>query len=100
VNRPLDITFVLNQVESRVNATPELRGRLNFQQVGVLGQSFGGYTALALAGAPINPQQLQASCQNLEETLNLSLAVAMSGRCVGAASTRTTGRTHQGSLCH
>jgi predicted dienelactone hydrolase len=73
VNRPLDITFVLNQVESRVNATPELRGRLNFQQVGVLGQSFGGYTALALAGAPINPQQLQASCQNLEETLNLSL---------------------------
>lgn len=73
VNRPLDITFVLNQVESRVNATPELRGRLNFQQVGVLGQSFGGYTALVLAGAPINPQQLQASCQNLEETLNLSL---------------------------
>lgn len=73
VNRPLDITFVLNQVESRINATPELRGRLNFQQVGVLGQSFGGYTALALAGAPINPQQLQASCQNLEETLNLSL---------------------------
>ncbi|XHX79131.1 MAG: alpha/beta hydrolase [Stenomitos frigidus ULC029] len=73
VNRPLDITFILNQVESRVNATPKLRGRLNFQQVGVLGQSFGGYTALALAGAPINPQQLQASCQNLEETLNLSL---------------------------
>ncbi|MBD2037957.1 alpha/beta hydrolase [Leptolyngbya sp. FACHB-321] len=73
VNRPLDITFVLNQVESRINATPELRGRLNFQQVGVLGQSFGGYTALALAGAPINSQQLQASCQNLEETLNLSL---------------------------
>ncbi len=73
VNRPLDITFVLNEVESRVNATSELRGRLNFQQVGVLGQSFGGYTALALAGAPINPQQLEASCQNLEETLNLSL---------------------------
>ncbi|MBW4693639.1 MAG: alpha/beta hydrolase [Lyngbya sp. HA4199-MV5] len=73
VNRPLDITFVLNQVESLVNATPNLQGRLNFQQVGVLGQSFGGYTALTLAGAPINPQQLQASCQNLENTLNLSL---------------------------
>ena len=73
VNRPLDITFVLNQVEATVNATPNLRGRLNFQQVGVLGQSYGGYTALALAGAPINPQQLQANCQNLENTLNLSL---------------------------
>ncbi|MBW4472181.1 MAG: alpha/beta hydrolase [Stenomitos rutilans HA7619-LM2] len=73
VNRPLDITFVLNQVENLVNATPDLRGRFNFQQVGMLGQSFGGYTALAVAGAPINPQQLQASCQNLENTLNLSL---------------------------
>ncbi len=73
VNRPLDITFVLNQVESLVNSTPNLRGRLNFQQVGVIGQSFGGYTALAVAGAPINPQQLQANCQNLENTLDLSL---------------------------
>lgn len=73
VNRPLDITFVLNQVENLVNATPEFRGRLNFQQVGVLGQSFGGYTALVVAGAPINSQQLQANCQNLEDTLNLSL---------------------------
>lgn len=73
INRPLDITFVLNQVENLVNATPNLRGRFNFQQVGILGQSFGGYTALTVAGAPINPQQLQASCQNLENTLNLSL---------------------------
>jgi predicted dienelactone hydrolase len=73
INRPLDITFVLNQVEALVKATPNLRGRLNFQQVGVLGQSFGAYTALVLAGAPINPQQLQANCQNLEDTLNLSL---------------------------
>ncbi|PSB26225.1 alpha/beta hydrolase [Stenomitos frigidus] len=73
VNRPLDVTFVLNQVENLVKATPDLRGRLDLQQVGVLGQSFGGYTALAVAGAPINLQQLQASCQNLENTLNLSL---------------------------
>ena len=73
INRPLDITFVLNQVEALANATPNLRGRLNFQQVGVLGQSFGGYTALVLAGAPINQQQLQANCQNLQDTLNLSL---------------------------
>ena len=34
---------------------------------------FGGYTALVVGGAPINRQQLQASCQNLENTLNLSL---------------------------
>ena len=73
INRPLDITFVLNQVEALAKATPNLRGRLNFQQVGVLGQSFGGYTALALAGAPINTQQLRANCQNLQDTLNLSL---------------------------
>ncbi len=70
INRPLDITFLLNKLEG--NST---LSALNFQQVGVLGQSFGGYTALAIAGAPINPTQLQQDCQpqSLENTLNLSL---------------------------
>lgn len=73
VDRPLDITYLLDEMERRVAANPDLQGRLNLQAVGVIGQSFGGYTALAVGGAPINVPELNADCQNLESTLNLSL---------------------------
>jgi predicted dienelactone hydrolase len=68
INRPLDVTFVLDELQKN----PAL-SQLNFQQVGVIGQSFGGYTALALAGAPLNNEQLQMDCKSQENTLNLSL---------------------------
>ncbi|UBF28366.1 alpha/beta hydrolase [Kovacikia minuta CCNUW1] len=73
IDRPLDITAVLNNIELRAKSDPSFLGRLNLQQVGVIGQSFGGYTALALGGAPINMLELESGCQDLENTLNLSL---------------------------
>ncbi|MDX2229674.1 MAG: alpha/beta hydrolase [Leptolyngbyaceae cyanobacterium bins.349] len=72
VNRPLDITFLLNHMEQQAVSNPAYQA-LNLKRVGVIGQSFGGYTALALAGAPINFEQLQKDCQNLDNTFNLSL---------------------------
>jgi predicted dienelactone hydrolase len=42
--------------------------------VGVMGQSFGGYTALALVGAKINFASLQKGCdKSFAQSLNLSL---------------------------
>jgi predicted dienelactone hydrolase len=71
VNRPLDIKFLLDQLTTLSQTDARFQGRLNLQQVGVVGQSFGGYTALALAGAKINVQQLTTDCRT--DTLNLSL---------------------------
>ena len=71
LDRPLDISFVLDELERGSNSS--LQRRLNLKQVGVLGQSFGGYTALALGGAILNAAQLKADCQKPEDTLNLSL---------------------------
>lgn len=53
----------------------ELQGRLNLEQVGIFGQSFGAYTGLALAGAQINFTQLEKDCkpQAIKDTWNLSL---------------------------
>jgi predicted dienelactone hydrolase len=48
-DRPLDIKYILDQLES----DSQFQQRLNLQQVGVFGQSLGGYTALALAGAKL-----------------------------------------------
>ncbi len=70
-DRPLDIKYILDQLAS----DSQFQKRLNFQQVGVFGQSLGGYTALALAGAKINFQQLKKDCDidKLQNTWNMSL---------------------------
>lgn len=72
INRPLDVQYLLNELERLDASDPKFQ--LNLQQVGVIGQSFGGYTALALAGAPLNFNQLQKDCgENLDKSWNVSL---------------------------
>jgi predicted dienelactone hydrolase len=75
VDRPLDIRDLLDELSRLSQSDSQFQGRFDVQQVGVIGQSFGGYTALALAGAPIEQAELAQSCQSddLENTLNLSL---------------------------
>ncbi|OYD91530.1 hypothetical protein CDG76_26945 [Nostoc sp. 'Peltigera membranacea cyanobiont' 210A] len=73
IDRPLDIKFLLDELTRLSKSNSTFSGRLNLEQVGVVGQSFGGYTALALAGAKINFEQLKADCPALENTLNVSL---------------------------
>ncbi|WP_325079052.1 alpha/beta hydrolase [Sphaerospermopsis aphanizomenoides] len=75
IDRPLDIKYILDQLEKANQSESIFQGKLNLQQVGVFGQSFGGYTALALAGATINLQQLEKDCQPdaLRDTWNMSL---------------------------
>lgn len=63
IDRPRDISFVIDELERR-NAT-EFGGRLNLQAVGVYGHSFGGYTALAVAGATIDFDFLKQECDRL-----------------------------------
>lgn len=72
INRPLDVKFLLDELERLSRTDPRYRGWLNVQQVGVVGQSMGGYTALALAGARINRPQLNQDCADTNR-LNLSL---------------------------
>jgi predicted dienelactone hydrolase len=71
VNRPLDIQYLLDELDYLTHTDPTLRGRIDLEKVGVLGQSMGAYTGLALAGAQINTQQLNQDCTT--NTLNLSL---------------------------
>lgn len=75
INRPLDVKFVLDELEKLNNSDLGFKKRLDLEQVGVFGQSFGGYTALALAGAKINLQKIGKDCnqKTLKETWNMSL---------------------------
>jgi predicted dienelactone hydrolase len=69
LDRPQDITLVLDWL------TQQYGDRLNLEDVGVLGQSFGAYTVLALAGAGINQAALAAACPDSLYALNLSLVL-------------------------
>jgi predicted dienelactone hydrolase len=73
IDRPLDVTYLLDELE-RLNPS-EFKGQLNLQQVGIFGNSFGGDTALALAGAEIDFEQLKKDCDPRRNLVNLSLLV-------------------------
>ncbi|AFY40771.1 alpha/beta hydrolase [Nostoc sp. PCC 7107] len=72
IDRPLDVKFVLDELQRLETFNPSLKGKLNFQQVGLIGHSFGGYTVLTLAGAKLNFAQLSRDCYP-NRSLNLSL---------------------------
>jgi predicted dienelactone hydrolase len=71
IDRPLDVSDVLDALE-RCNAK-DYQGRLDLSAVGVIGQSFGGYTALALAGATIDFESLEQACSPALDTPNISM---------------------------
>ncbi|MBR8833729.1 MAG: alpha/beta hydrolase [Stigonema ocellatum SAG 48.90 = DSM 106950] len=73
VDRPLDVKYLLDELTRLSQSNPAFQGHLNLQHIGVVGQSFGGYTALALAGAPINFQELKKNCPHSDDSLNVSL---------------------------
>ena len=58
--RPQDISAVLDAITAEAEAYPYM----DLERVGVLGFSAGGYTALALAGARVDPDRLAAFCDN------------------------------------
>ncbi|MEM9213406.1 MAG: alpha/beta fold hydrolase [Cyanobacteria bacterium P01_F01_bin.150] len=80
LNRAKDISLILTTLTQQAETNPDLTGRLDFENIGVIGQSFGGYTALALAGATIDFNRLREICPTRDEiengsdrSLNLSL---------------------------
>ncbi len=70
IDRPLDITATLDQLDQLAQSDPTLQGRMDLQNVGAIGHSFGGYTVLALAGADPNVPRLRQECANPRPTLN------------------------------
>jgi predicted dienelactone hydrolase len=71
ISRPCDVSYLLDELESR--NLKEFSGKLNLDGVGVMGYSFGAYTAFALAGANIDFETLEQACDLTVRQPNLSL---------------------------
>jgi len=54
VNRPLDVSFVIDSLSAIAKSMPELGDRMDRTRIGVSGHSFGAYTVMAVAGAVIH----------------------------------------------
>ncbi len=77
ISRPRDVTAALDALAAIAPQDPSLV-QLNLTSVGIIGQSLGGYTALAVAGAAYNPEALRRVCPTSSQSgisLNLSLLV-------------------------
>jgi predicted dienelactone hydrolase len=63
IDRPKDISYLLDEF-AKLNQQPgTLQGKLNSQHVTVIGHSLGGYEALALAGAELQLDGLRDFCR-------------------------------------
>ena len=89
--RPGDITETLNAMEKETY----FKEQVDYDEVGTLGLSMGGSTALAIAGARIDPKRLAGYCDT--DALNASLCewVRQSGVDLHAMDLRTAGRDNE-----
>jgi predicted dienelactone hydrolase len=62
INRPQDISYLLDELQRQEHRHPSPLGRLNLEHVGVIGHSLGAYAGLTLAGAKPNIKDLQQHC--------------------------------------
>lgn len=65
IDRPLDVRLVLDYLQELNEAAITDQRRFNLDQVTLMGHSLGGYTGLALAGAPLDLEALNQFCQGL-----------------------------------
>ena len=63
LDRPKDISFVLDELAKLNQTDDNLRGKIAIDRSMIVGYSFGGATALSLAGAELQLSRLKQRCQ-------------------------------------
>ena len=64
IERPQDILTVFAYVDEQAKSGGALAGLIDTDLVAVIGHSYGGYTSLAAAGAPIDTNAFQSYCES------------------------------------
>ena len=68
IERPQDILMVFAYIDEWVKAGGEFEGLIDNETVAVVGHSYGGYTALAAAGAQLDTRAFEIICEMAYET--------------------------------
>lgn len=67
IDRPADITRTLDYAEELTETQEDLGGLIDMDRVAVVGHSYGGYTALAMAGARIDMAAFNERCATIPD---------------------------------
>ncbi|MEO0868382.1 MAG: alpha/beta hydrolase [Cyanobacteria bacterium J06642_11] len=65
LDRPRDISYVLDRLEWMEQVSPMLGGKFDAERAVLIGHSLGGYTGFALAGAQLDLSALPPFCDSL-----------------------------------
>jgi predicted dienelactone hydrolase len=85
MNQPKDVSLVLDTLEQKMQSDPNWQGKLDINNVGILGHSLGGYTATAIGGADVQWQDLVKACAKLNNPNQINLNPALLWQCQGIA---------------
>ena len=85
VLQPKVVTRLLDEIERKLDSDSQWQGKLDLQKVGIIGQSLGGYTTMAIAGAKVDWQHLQQECRTIGSPEQIDLNPALYWQCQGAA---------------
>jgi predicted dienelactone hydrolase len=80
--RPADVKDMLDLLTRDPEPPIKFIGSLALDRVGVIGQSFGGYTALVTAGAALNFQQLDKDCNSDDVLSNWNTSLLLQCRAL------------------
>ena len=83
VEQPKVITRLLDEIERKSQNDTRWQGKLDLQRVGVIGQSLGGYTAMAIAGAKVDWQHLQQECHKSKSLERINFNPSLYWQCQG-----------------
>ncbi|TVQ11963.1 MAG: alpha/beta hydrolase [Leptolyngbya sp. DLM2.Bin27] len=73
INRPREISFLIDELERRVASSPDWAARLDLDRIAAIGDSLGSSTVMALAGANLNRARIVEACDRTTFTLSFPL---------------------------
>jgi predicted dienelactone hydrolase len=86
-NRPLDLSFAIDQLAGLNTGDSPLRDRLDLRRIGVAGHSFGAYTTLAIAGEVfVTPAGRQFSFADPRVKAAIAMSAPVPGRLANNSS--------------
>jgi predicted dienelactone hydrolase len=83
IEQPLEVSLVLDAVKIKIKSDPLWQGKLNLNNVGILGQSLGGYTSMGSGGALTAWPNVLKKCQEIDDPNKVVFNPALIWQCQG-----------------